>query len=346
MCVLDIVHAQNDISNTFFYKTPKKNAILLSQKTFLFPSMTKNIFNFIQYIFCISLIIFLTSCGAPRPNINIPTTSPPGLKLSKQPRVAVVLGGGGARGMAHVGVLKVLQQENIPIDLIVGTSAGNIVGALYADNPNAARIQTILMQTGLSDILDISPSLQGPVSGNALQNFLLNHLRARTYNQLRIPFISVATDLKTGEMVTIDSGPIAPGVNASAALPPVFRPVKLYGRTLVDGGFTDLVPVDVARRYKPDIIIAVNIIPDLPRGPMSTNIISVYDRAYLLGDARFTTYNMEGADIKLHPYVGQAGLFDSSDKLPLIRAGEAAMRRALPQLCALLKDKNIPSNCS
>lgn len=300
---------------------------------------------YLKLICSISVIIILTACATARPPIAIPATAPPALSLKSQPRVALVLGGGGARGMAHVGVLKVLQQEQIPVDLIVGTSAGNIVGALYAGNPNAYAVENILMQAGLTDLLDVSPSLQGPVSGNALQNFIVRNVKARYFQQLTIPFISVATDLGTGQTVAISSGPIAPAVNASAALPPVFRPVQLYGHTLIDGGFTDLIPVDIAKRYNPEVTIAVNIIPDIPR-TMPTNILGVYDRAYLLSDARFAQFNMEGADVTLHPYVGQAGLFDSADKQPLVRAGEAAARRALPQICALLKAKNIHSRCS
>jgi len=300
---------------------------------------------YLKLFITIAISLALTACAAPRPNLAIPSTPPPPLALKSQPRVALVLGGGGARGMAHVGVLKVLQEEQIPIDLIVGTSAGSIVGALYADKVNAYKVQHVLMETGLGDLLDITPSLQGPVSGYGLQNFLLHHLRARTFGQLKIPLVAISTDLKTGQTVAISSGPIAPAINASASVPPIFQPVHLYGHTLIDGGFVDLVPVDVAKHYAPEVIIAVNIVPDIPR-QMPTGKLGVYDRAYVLSDARFANFNEAGADIVLHPYVGQAGLFDSSDKQPLFKAGEMAAQRALPQICALLKAKNIPSKCS
>lgn len=264
---------------------------------------------------------------------------------SSTPRVALVLGGGGARGMAHVGVLKVLQQENIPIDLIVGTSAGNIVGALYAGNPNADDVERILLQAGLSDMLDLSPSLLGAVSGNKLQQFVIHHVKATDFNQLKIPFVSVATDVQTGQTVAIHSGPLAPAVNASGALPSVFHPVKLRGRVLVDGGVTDLVPVDVALTYHPEIVIAVDIAPDLPK-TMPTSRIETYNRAYTLYDEHFAIANMRGADVIIHPAVGQTGVFDSSNKRGLLRAGETATRQALPQICGLLKAKKITSKCS
>lgn len=296
------------------------------------------------YTAVIFLTVIIVGCAASRPNINIPQVAPPPPAIGK-PRVALALGGGGARGIAHVGVLKVLQQEHIPIDLIVGSSAGSIVGSLYASNPNSYRIESILLQAGITDLLDFSPSLQGPITGNALQDFILRNATAKTFRQLKIPFIAVTTDLLTGETFPIESGPLAPAVNASSALPPVFHPVNLYSRTLVDGGVTDLVPVDIAKKYNPDVIIAVSITPNVPR-MMPSSIIGVYNRAYILSDARFAEYNMEGANVEIHPYVGQTGVFDSSNKPALIHAGEVAARRALPEICELLREKKIPSRCS
>lgn len=301
---------------------------------------------FIQNLIVLALVILLAGCAAARPNLNIPSTPPPvPNKLHQHPRVALVLGGGGARGMAHVGVLKALQKQGIPIDLIVGASAGSIVGAMYAADPSAGMIKRTVLQASLFDILDLSPSLSGPVSGYALQDFLLKHFKARDFNQLQIPFIAVTTDLKTGTTFPIASGPLAPAVNASAAVPLIFHPVNLYGRTLVDGGIVDLVPVDIAKRYHPTVIIAVNVVTDVPsQGP--GNIISVYNRAYDYADQRFAEYNMQGADIRIHPQVGQIGMFSSGDRLPLMHAGEVAAEKAMPQICAVLKARGIPSKCS
>lgn len=300
----------------------------------------------IKNLFPLGLALLIASCAATRPNIAIPATQPPAPQaLKMQPRVVVVLGGGGARGMAHVGVLKVLQKEQIPVDLIVGTSAGSIIGALYAADPSARAIKQAVLQASLFNILDLSFSKTGPVSGYALQDFLIKHFKADNFDELKIPFIAVATDLKTGQTIALDSGPLAPAVNASAAVPLIFHPVSLYGHTLVDGGVTDLVPVDIAKRYHPEIIIAVSVIPDIPQ-QIPTNIIGVYNRAYNYADARFAQYNMEGANIRIHPNVGQIGMFDGSDRTQLMQAGQRAAEQALPAICALLKEKNIPSKCS
>lgn len=298
----------------------------------------------LKILFFSTLLVSLAGCFAPRPSITIPDQLPPSAK-GPAPRVALVLGGGGARGLAHIGVLRVLQQEHIPIDLIVGTSAGSIVGALYASDPNVDRLQNIVMKTGITDILDVSPSLTGPVSGNALQNFILRYVPEHNFNQLQIRFVAVTTDLETGRVIPISSGPVAPAVNASAALPPVFHPVYLYGHYLVDGGVSDLVPVDVALTYHPKVIIAVNVTPNLPRD-MPTNIVGIFNRSYTILDNRTAAYSMKGADIQLHPEVGQTGVFDGSNKVQLIRDGENAARQALPQICALLKANQIPSDCS
>lgn len=304
--------------------------------------LIKNLF----YFLAIGILFPLFAGCAPRPIIFVPQEPPP-LPAGPPPRVAVVLGGGGARGFAHIGVLKVLQQYRVPVDMVVGTSSGSIVGAIYADNPNTDALQRTLIHAQRSDLVDISAlhALEGPITGNALQNFILTHVRARTFNQLPLRFVVVATDLRTGATVPLASGPIAPAVNASAALPPFFRPVNLYGHTLIDGGTTDPVAVDVARAYKPKVVIAVSIVPDLPPYAPSY-IIGVYDRAYYISDLKFNEYSMQTADVKIHPVVGQTGVFDDSNKRALVRAGEKAALKAIPEICAELQRYDIPSACS
>lgn len=302
--------------------------------------------HFVKSFFICCVLILLAACAATRPNIQVPKAPPPVAVIIHRPQVALVLGGGGARGFAHIGVIKVLKQYHVPIDLIVGTSAGSMVGSVYADDPNVHHLIKVLKQAGPSTLVDISAFhlLQGPITGDALQSFILKHVKARTFNQLKIPFIAVTTDLQTGATVPLSSGPIAPAINASSALPPFFRPVHLYGRIFVDGGTTDPVPVDIARLYHPKVIIAVTIVEDVPKA-MPTNIVGVYDRAYAISDLRFNKFSTLGADVVLHPDVGQTGVFDASHKRALIKAGEQATLKALPQICAALKRNHIASDC-
>lgn len=286
-----------------------------------------------------SLIILLAGCAAPRPDITIPAQMPPAPKIKQPVHVALVLGGGGARGIAHAGVLKVLEEEHVPIDLIVGTSAGSIVGALYADDPNADRVQELLMSAKKKDFVDISllHTFKGLISGNALQNYLLANMQHQDFDGLKIPFIAVATDITTGNAIELAGGPVAPAVNASSALPPYFRPVNLYGHRLVDGGVSEPVPVPTAKKYKPDIIIAVNISRESD-GKTPNNILRVSTRSAGIIGAKLAKLQTQMADIAIYPEVGSTTAFDGSNREELYQAGQHAMRAAMPKLKQLLAE--------
>lgn len=289
-------------------------------------------------------VIFLSGCVA-LPNISIPSQEPPPLKLTKHPRVALVLGGGGARGYAHVGVIKALQKAGIPIDLIVATSAGSIIGALYADSSDAESVNQVMRKTHFFDFADftIVSSGNGLISGRRLQHFLINNMHARWFNELKIPLVVVATDLKSGKEKPLSSGPIAPAVNASCAMPGAVHPVKIYGMTLIDGGMVAQLPVNIAKQYHPDIIIAVNIDADLDN-KMPTSLFGVFQRAFDISIHAITKFSGEGADVVIHPSLGTAGIFDVHLKHPLIQAGEKAADETIPRIKKLLIKKSIISN--
>lgn len=290
--------------------------------------------------------IILVGCAAPKPMIFIPQQAP-AIAKAPPPRIVLVLGGGGARGLAHLGVLKVLQQNRIPIDMIVAADSGSIVGALYADNPSIPQIRNTLLNAEPSQLIDISALhlLEGPVTGNALQNFMLAHVRARNFEQLRTRLVTTALDIRTGQTITLASGPIAPAVNASCALPPYFHPVKLYGHTLVDGAITDPVPVDVAKTFNPKIIIAVNLAATLP-SDMPTSNVGVYDRSMLISDEQFSSFSDEAANVIIHPAVADVSTPNRQQRFALIQAGENAALKALPKICAILQKNYIASACS
>lgn len=303
----------------------------------------------LKRLFFTVFILLLLTAGCSTPStlpISIPATPPP-VQSAPPPKVVLVLGGGGTRGLAHVGVLKVLQQHAIPIDMIIGTDSGSIVGSMYASDPNVKRIQRKLLRAQSSDLIDISAlhALEGPITGNALQNFIFKNVYEKNINQLPIRFVAIATDLKTGQNISLASGPIAPAVNASCALPPYFHPVNLYSRTLIDGMITDPVAVDVAKSYQPKIIIAVNVSASLPK-QMPTNIVGIYDRNYIISDRQFNAYCAQDADVIIHPNVPEINYPDTQEKLAMIHAGEKAAIAALPQICAELQKNNIASDCS
>ena len=153
-------------------------------------------------------------------------------------KVALVLGGGGSKGLAHLGVLHELEQVGIYPDLIVGCSSGALIGALYADNPNIQRLENLLLNLKRSDLMDFSflASRFGIVKGNSLEKFLQTHLESKHFKNLKIPLVVVSADLISGELLELGAGPIIPALLASTAVPGVFKPVPYLGRFLVDGG--------------------------------------------------------------------------------------------------------------
>ena len=262
-----------------------------------------------------------------------------GLSLwgSKRPKVALVLSGGAARGFAHVGVIRVLEREKIPLDLIVGTSVGSLVGAIYADKKNSFELEWVAFALEERDLFDytfISPT-QGFVRGERLEDFVLKKLSAREIEQLKLPFVAVATDLQNGEVVVLQSGSVARAVRASSAIPGIFIPVAYQGRLLVDGGVLNNVPVDVARKMGAEVVIAVDLGGARKSAPVSNIFDAMVQSLYLMG-AESTEARLRQADVVIRPQVSHIGLLDFSRKKELLTLGMEAAEQALPSLRAKL----------
>lgn len=288
-------------------------------------------------LFC---LLLLTACSpikySAKEAIPIPSYTPP----DKPVRVAVVLGGGGSRCLAHVGVLEELEKANIPIDLIVGCSGGAIVGSLYADCPNARVIKKHLYSLKKHDVLDyhVFNGRFGFVHGVSLHHFLCHTLHAHTFEELHIPFISVATDLFTGELVRFGAGPIIPTVQASSAIPGVFRPIRVYGRYLVDGGVVDPVPVETAYEYGADIIIAVDVSENLSDESPS-HLFGISTRCLHICYLKLSEYSTQHADVIIKPQFSKLGFFNDSHNQEIYQAGKRAARQAIPLIQELLDEK-------
>jgi NTE family protein len=178
------------------------------------------------------------------------------------PKIGLALGGGGSRGYAHIGVLKILEQNNIPIDFIAGTSAGALVGAMYAFSKNSEQVEKAAVNNDLSKLLTLAMDFsfeKGMIKGEKTKQFLSQILEKSSFDSLKIPFKAVATDFDTAEEVVIKEGDIASAVQASATFPLVFKPVKLMDRNLWDGGMSNPVPADTVKAMGADIVIAVNL---------------------------------------------------------------------------------------
>ena len=253
------------------------------------------------------------------------------------PRIALVLGGGGARGFAHVGAIRVLEEAGVPVALVVGTSVGSLVGALYASDPSASALERAAQGLGLDDFFDfaLGPALLGRglglASGERLEGFVRARLGGARIEDLRLPYAAVATDLATGEPVVLHAGDAARAVRASCAIPGVFEPVELGERLLVDGSVARTLPVRIARELGADVVIAVDVsavaVQGRPRG-----FVEVFLRAVDLAAHAEVAQARREADVLVAPDVGALGFLEFDRKAEAMAAGAAAARAALPRI--------------
>lgn len=188
------------------------------------------------------------ACATPPPEPPVaPPSPPPVVKPAAPPRLALVLGGGAARGFAHIGVIKALEAQGIKVDMVAGTSAGSVVGALYASGLNGFQLQRLAMDLDEDNFTDWSLPNRGLLRGEALQAFIDHSVHRQPLERLAKPLGVVATDLHSGERVVFRSGDTGMAVRASSAVPGVFKPVAIQGRQYVDGGLTSPVPVRARR---------------------------------------------------------------------------------------------------
>ncbi|MCX6284584.1 MAG: patatin-like phospholipase family protein [Bacteroidetes bacterium] len=268
---------------------------------------------------------------------------PPARVLVTPPRVAIALGGGAFHGAAHVGVLKALEENKIPIDLIVGTSAGSLVGALYCDNPDAGKLIPLVLETKSSTVFDFSliRSKVGFVSGKKLQKYVSEHCNAKNIEETKIPFIAVATDLLAGKSVPLASGPIAPSVNASCAIPMIFEPVKMYGMTFVDGGILDNIPADICYNSKAKVVIAVDIMADTDSLKNVENFLQVLYKSLLLALGENKKAKLAHADIVITPDLRNMTMLSGKQNQQIFDSGYIAAMRMMPEIKKMLRSKGI-----
>lgn len=291
------------------------------------------------------ILLLLSSCET---KFDLPEHPPP-IPQCLPPqgvRLALVLGGGGAKGMSHVGVLAEFEKAGIPIDVIVGCSAGSIVGALYADCPCACRLKHILKPLRTWDVLDINIwyGRYGLVQGGALRRFLKRHLSCRCFENLQIPLYVVATDLLACDIVCFSSGSIIPAVHASAAVPFLFSPVYFHKRWLVDGGVADPVPVRTAKKLGAAVVVAVDLSGLLPF-TCPTNLFGVATRSAEIKFLLQSEGCVQGADVVIQPELGDMGLFDDKTPENVYNAGAQAARKAIPKIIEILSEKGLWPCC-
>ena len=285
----------------------------------------------------LTLIVILTivsglGCvGQKVSQIKVPDLPPPPPKHEKPINVALVLSSGGFRGAAHIGAIEVLEENGIKVDLIVGCSAGSFIGAFYADEPKVSAIKGKLMDASYEQLVDTSwiNTLQapfcptGPIRGLALQEFMLKNMHSRDFKDLKIPLVIVTTSLLNNQTEIIESGPIIPAVHASSALPPYFAPVRVYQNVYVDGAVASPVPVKIAKKYKPKLIIAVDITKK-PSLSGLTNMFEITTRALDISFAELARYQAAEADFIIRPEIIGYGPFEDEYHREFYEAGRKA----------------------
>jgi NTE family protein len=288
-------------------------------------------------------LVALAACRAAAPTVPaaapIPAAPAAGAPAVPDPRVALVLGGGAARGFAHIGVIRVLEQERIPVDLVVGTSVGSLIGAIYASERNSFELEWTAFQLRQEDLFDFRLANavlgMGLARGELLEAFVKAKVRQERIEELAIPFAAVATDLNWGGRVVLDKGSIAKAVHASSAIPGVFEPVAHDGKLLVDGGVVDNIPIDVARAKGADVVVAVDISEDVGNVEIR-NMLDVLLQATNIMFAVNVAHRREGADVVVQPRVGGVAMLDFSQRKACMDAGIAAAREAVPRIRAAI----------
>jgi len=262
-----------------------------------------------------------------------PSTAPIARVQRDRPVVALALGSGGARGFAHVGVIKSLEAAGIPIDIVVGASSGAVVAALYAGGYSASQLDELAARLETSDLIDVSPFDGFRVRGERLAQFVTESLQHRPMEGLPKAFAVVATDAQTGAMVVFNRGNPGPAVRASSSVPRLFVPPVIGGREYLDGGLVSPVPVKLARAMGADIVIAVDIsrvgAARTAANPPAAGAAGTASRS-----ARRALLDAELAEasVVIRPQLARSGLLDFEQKAASLAAGEDAARAMLPAL--------------
>ncbi len=267
----------------------------------------------------------------PAPARTTPVPLPVPERVSVPPRIGLALGGGAARGFAHVGVISALEQAGISPEIVTGTSAGAVVGAIYAAGYRAADLTRIAAQLDQAEVRDFTLPDRGFLRGERLQAFINRAVQNRPIEKLNLRFAAIATDLQSGEAVVFRTGDTGLSVRASSAVPGVFQPVLIGERQMVDGGLTHPIPVRAARSLGAELVIAVDI-SSQPRFGRLADSIDILLQTFSIMGRSLGAQELAEADIVLRPAIGQLRATDFESRQLAIAQGERAAREALPEI--------------
>jgi NTE family protein len=285
-----------------------------------------------------AMLMVLAACTTVKPPEVVVQPEVPQVPAPKKvPKLGLALGGGAARGFAHIGVIQVLEENGIKPDLVVGTSAGSLVAAFYASGKTGAQLQWLADTMDESQLTDwtIPFMSRGMLRGEALGRYVNSQLNGAKIEDLKMPLGIVATDLQTGDGILFRRGDIATAVRASSAVPSVFEPVRIGNKDYVDGGLVSPVPVRSARQMGADIVIAVDI-SSRPEDAKTSDMLKVLLQTFSIMGKSISQLEMAQAEVVVRPALPDVGSAEFTARQKSIEAGRAAMRLALPALKAAL----------
>jgi NTE family protein len=284
-------------------------------------------------------VLSLSACSTVKPSS---TASPPAQaeptqasQPSRALRIGLALGGGAARGFAHVGVIKALEAAGIPVDVVTGTSAGSMVAVLYASGMNAAQLQQASSTMDEATLADWTLSTRGMIKGQALQDYVNHQVKSRPLDKMNTPVGVVATDFQSGEAVTFVRGNAGMAVRASASIPGVFSPTKIGERTYVDGGLASPVPAKAAKQMGADFVIAIDI-SARPGKPPEGLAATLNQTVAIMGQNLRNEELKAYADVVIHPNLDHVSGTDFKSRTVSIAEGEAATVRELAHIKTLI----------
>ena len=300
-------------------------------------TQTRIVLNNYRSTWMLWVALLLSACAGPT---KAPDVTPEPQKVLRSPTWGLALGGGAARGFAHVGVLQVLEENGLRPAVVTGTSAGSLVAALYATGMKAQELERLALSMEEATLTDWSlPILgRGVLRGDALERYVRQAVGGKSLEQMALPLGILATDLQTGRGVLFRRGDTAIGVRASSAVPGVFTPVLISGREYVDGGLVAPVPVSQARDMGAEVVLAVDISKGPESGPVS-GALSVLLQTFDIMGQSINRYELAKATVVVRPALVGVGSADFGARAQSIAAGRAAMQAALPALRQALQPR-------
>lgn len=255
--------------------------------------------------------------------------------MERRPRVGLALSSGAVKGLAHLGVLQVLEEEGIPIDCIAGTSAGSLVGGLYACGHEIKYLKQLACSIKWEHISEVTIPKKGLILGNRFLDFLKVLTQNKTFDQLKLPFAAIATDIRMGEAVLLNEGLVAEAIRASTSIPGIYVPFNRNGQMLVDGAVVDRIPITTVRKMGADIVIAVDVGFEIGTARLN-NIFEILIQASDIMQREICKHYWPEADVMIEPAVSQYSGMDLRKADELIEAGSEAARAKIPEIKKLL----------